>query len=153
MTASREETKIWFDLETNTPIFVDPFSSNHSRDVLEHPEKYRLPADFFADKSKTYKNGYDGYILSAAMRKGFVRIAIDYKNQDTNSNVEGLGLGQIQPATIWLKNFIGRMARVVIVVRTGLAHMDGKSFVLDTPEKIDFFLKWGRILQDGRGAT
>lgn len=148
MVATREETKIWYDLETNTPIFVDPYNSNHSQDVLKNPEKYRLPKDYFTeDKARIYKHDYDGFILSAAMRKGFVRIAIDYRNQDTNSNVEGLGMGQIQPATIWLKDFIGRMTRVVIVVRTGIGNMDGKSFVLDTPEKIDFFLKWGRVLE------
>lgn len=150
MSISSMDSKIWLDINKTPPepIFVDPTKSNHSDDVVKHPEKYGLRSNYFKDRTPKYD--YDGFVLISAMRNNFVRIALDYRNPDTKTNIEAIGMRQLQLATIWLNDFVGGkgLKRVIIVQRTGEAHKDGKAYVLDTPEQIEFFMKWGRILQD-----
>lgn len=143
---SSSQSKVWLDIEKMKPIFIDPMVTNHSKDVVDYPEKYRLPKDFAKDREKI-KYDYDGFVLVNAMRKGFVRIAIDYRNPDTNSNMEALSLGQLQKAYPWFKKFVGRLTKLLLIVRNGYEHKDATVYVLDSQEKLDFFEKYGKILQ------
>ena len=149
MAISREDSKIWFDVTNTKPIFVNPFKSNHTQDVLNDPKKYRLSPNYFTkEKEANYKYDYDGYVLIAAMRNNFVRIAVDVRDPGYGSNLEAISLTQLQKAALWFKEFVGYLKRVILVERYGYTNKDAKVHVLNTPEQIDFFLQWGKILVD-----
>jgi hypothetical protein len=139
------DSRVWYDTVENKPIFVEAYS-NHTQDVIKNPEKYRLAKDFFKGRESAYD--YDGYVLLSAMKHGFVRIYIDYKQPQKNSNIEGIELREDHIAAIWLEKFVGHFEKLVVVVRKSEEEKDGDAYILDTMEKIDFFLKWGKILKD-----
>lgn len=142
---SAMDSRVWFDTLEHKPIFVELYS-NHTQDVVKHPEKYRLPVDYFKDR-KEPEYDYDGSVLLAAMKQGFVRLYIDYKQPHLNSNIEGISLRNDHIAAVWLEKFVGNLEKFVVVVRKSEEEKDGDAYILDTPEKIDFFLKWGKILK------
>jgi hypothetical protein len=143
---SSEETKVWFDVKQNKAIFVQGLQNNHTQDVLNNPENYRVPSDAFKDIDAVYD--YDGRVLYKAMQAGFVRIRIEYKDPQYGSNIEGINLRDIQKACIWLEKFVGGLKKVIIVVRTGEGDKDGQAYVLNNEEQIEFMIKYGKILRD-----
>lgn len=140
------ESKVWFDVKTNEPIFVDPFKTNHSKDAFDRPEKYRLPKDAFKNIKAAYD--YDGYVLFTVMQQGYVRIMLDYKDPQYGCNAEGVSLRDIQKAVSWLEQFVGGLKKIIIVVRKSEGEKDGDAYILDNEEKIDFFIKFGKILRN-----
>lgn len=144
---SRSDSKVWFNIKTKEPIFVDPFKSNHTQDPLRDPEKYGLKADFF-DNIEKPKYDYDGDILYIVMKCGFVRIAVDFRDPRYGCNAEGLSMRDVQKATEWLNDFVEGIKKIVIVIRHSQEDKDGTAYILDDMEKIEFFIKYGKVLRD-----
>ena len=146
MAISSTDSKVWFDVQKDEPIFVDPYKSNHSRDAVEHPEKYRLSKDAFANRETTYD--YDGHVLFEVMKQGFVRVMIDYRDPRYGCNVEGISLRDVHAAVLWLDTFVSGLRKVILVIRKSEGEKDADVHILNDPEKLEFFLKYGKILRD-----
>ena len=146
MALASTDSKVWFDVQKNEPIMVDPYKTNHSNDAVTNPEKYRLSKDHFAGYDAKYD--YDGHVLFEVMKQGFVRIMVDYRDPRYGCNAEGVNLRDIHKAVLWLDQFVGGIKKIIIVVRKSEGDKDGDAYILDDEEKVEFFLKWGKILRD-----
>ncbi len=84
---------------------------------------------------------YDGRVLFAAMKKGWVRIYVDARTPDTNSNAEGISLGALRRAFIWYCEQVGTPMRFVLILRHGIGDKDGTPYHLNDAEQIEWFIR------------
>jgi hypothetical protein len=136
-----KSSKHWYHPKSGTLHTLNAMETNHSLDVFQNPEKYGLTREQLPEKLE--QQDYDGATLYAAMREGWVRIYIDRRNPDTNSNIEGVKLLHLRPTARLIAETNPHLRRLIMVLRTGTGSREGDAFVLD-PESIDFFLRKGR---------
>ena len=148
--SSRSQSRVWYDVKTNSPRFVLKHdAANHTQDVVMHPEVFGVDPAVFGELPAYYD--YVGRILYAAMQAGWVRILIDARQPQTSSNIEGISTEHLRPALIWMNDFIGGIKSATAVIRTGPGDQEGTGYYITNPDDYHFFLKWGRFRVDWNG--
>lgn len=142
--------RIWFNTNTGEAITTND-DGNHSVGVSNNPELFGLTVDELTQHGlqpgeKAYD--YDGRVLFAAMNKGWVRIYIDARSPDTNSNAEGISFGALRRGLIWYCEQVGTPMRFVLVLRHSAGDKDGTRYPLSDDEQIEWFIRHGTLKRE-----
>jgi len=139
---SRANSQIWINLESNTCAMVKSFSNgSHSRLVIDNP-------NFFGIDEPVEDEGlsYFGPALYAAMKEGWVRLLIDIRAQETNSNIEGTDIKKIKRCVKWLLNKKPNIQSLFIAVRYSGDDNNADVYLLhDHDRSLEAFAKYGRL--------
>ncbi len=139
--------RVWFDTKSGQAITTND-DGNHSVGVANNKDLFRLTDEELAAVGVQPGEkipDYDGRVLFAAMQKGWVRIFIDPRQPDTNSNAEGVSMPALRRAFIWYCEQVGTPMRFVLVVRTGAGDKEGTPHWLNDADEIEFFIRKGAL--------
>lgn len=143
---SRDQSRIWFNTNDNTMRFVlEEGSKNHTQDVLNNPALFGVDLSKIDLTGITEYTDYDGRILLPAMKNGWVRSALNIRNPQNESNIEGINEKDICIALKTIDDFVDKFNKVTIIIRYGTGKKDGKLLYLINREDIDYSIKWGRF--------
>ncbi len=145
-----QSSRVWYNAHTGNAITTDD-NGNHSVGVIKNQKLFGLTATDLSQSGIVSGEkilDYDGRVLFAAMKKDWVRLYIDTKSPDINSNAEGISLGSLRRAFIWYCEQIGTPIRFILVVRTGTGDGDGIKYPLHDADQIEWFIQKGTIRRD-----
>lgn len=136
----------WYNTETGEVISFGPFKS-HTAMVLENPEAFGVDPTEFPENPGMY----DGRVFALAMRNNWVRVYLDRRQPDFNSNLEAGSHRDAQKAMNYVFNEMdGRLIRFIVTIRTGLGDKEGDAYVMRSIEEMDHFIKRGRPHPDSQ---
>jgi hypothetical protein len=140
-------SRVWFDTRSGQAMIAAE-DGNHSVSVVNNKELFGLTDQDWAAagiRPDEKIGDYDGRVLFAAMKKGWVRLYVDSKAPDRNSNAEGLNFSGLRRATLWYCEQVGTPQQFTLVVRTGPGDREGTPHRLSDMEAIDYFIRKGTL--------
>jgi hypothetical protein len=146
---STQSSRVWFNGRTGEAFSAND-DDNHSGGVANNKEFFGLTPEKLTALGVGWDEkigDYDGRVLYAAMLEGWVRLRIDPRQPDINSNAEGANLRLLRRAVLWYTEAVGMPKNFIIVVRTGPGDRDGAARALDS-EGIEYFLQKGMFPRD-----
>jgi hypothetical protein len=140
-------SRVWFNTRTGEAVTSND-DNNHSASTVINKDFFGITDEDLARVGVQPGEqilDYDGRVLFATMQKGWVRIYVDARAPDLNSNAEGLDLGGLRRAFIWYCEQIGTPKRFVLVLRTGAGDKEGTPHVLADADQIEWFIRKGSL--------
>jgi len=113
---SRLHSRLWYHPKTEKVILV-PIGSNHSQLVAEFPESFDLTDDEIPSDRRI--RDYDDELLHTVMEKGWVRVMVDIRFPEANSNLEATSHFGLRKAAQWYLDTFPNFRMLVISLRTG----------------------------------
>jgi hypothetical protein len=143
---SRNQTRIWYHVPTKTMRFVlEEGSRNHTQDVLNHPDIFNVDLSKINMDNITEYTDYNGEVLYAAMKNNWIRSAINSRDPQKQSNIEGIDEKNICSALEAIDNFVDGFQSLSIIYRFGTGKKDGKVLYLINRDDIEYCLKWKKF--------
>ena len=143
-----QTNRIWYNAKTG-----DVYSANddgsHSKAVLANMELFGITDEDLLRNGfqpGTQINDYDGRVLLAAMRKGWVRFYADARNPDTSGSLEGVNMTALHAAALWLAGGIFRIPpiRIVVALRRSVNSEDALAYPMGK-EEWKLFVETGKV--------